>query len=102
MKCKLLGLDEDIIGHIDNIIIDKAGDLHLVNYKISTSGISDVKREKYKYQLALLKQMLAAEGFNVEHMSLSIIPIRLKYNEDFTKVTEVVPMDKIEYTIRNG
>ena len=102
MKCKLLGLDEDIIGHIDNIIIDKAGDLHLVNYKISTSGISDVKREKYKYQLALLKQMLAAEGFNVEHISLSIIPIRLKYNEDFTKVTEVVPMDKIEYTIRNG
>lgn len=102
LKCKLLGLDEDIIGHIDNLIIDNIGDLHIVNYKISTSGISDVKREKYKYQLALLKQMLANEGFNVEHMSLSIIPIRLKYNDDFTKITEVVPMDKIEYTIRNG
>jgi len=49
MKCKLLGIDQDIIGHIDNLIIDDSGDLHIVNYKISTTSITDVKEEKYKY-----------------------------------------------------
>ena len=102
MKCKLLGIDQDIIGHIDNLIIDDSGDLHIVNYKISTTSITDVKEEKYKYQLALLKQMLANAGFNTERMTLSIIPIRLQYNDDFTKVEDVVAMPKIEYTIDKG
>lgn len=102
LKCKLLGIDEEIVGHIDNLIIDDSGDLHIVNYKISTSAIDDVKEEKYKYQLALLKQMLANEGFNVEHMTLSIIPIRITYNDDFSQVTNVVPMEVKEYTIKDG
>lgn len=102
MKCELLGIDKSIIGHIDNILIDSDGELHIVNYKISTTSINDVKEQKYKYQLALLKQMLASEGFNVNHMTLSIIPIRLEYNSDFTKVTDIIPMDKIEYTVENG
>ena len=102
MKCQLLGLDQSIIGHIDNLIIDDSGELHIVNYKISTTTINDVKEEKYKYQLALLKQMLANAGFNTERMTLSIIPIRVQYNDDFTKVQDVVAMPKIEYTINNG
>ena len=102
MKCKLLGLDQDIIGHIDNLIIDDSGELHIVNYKISTTSINDVKEEKYKYQLGLLKQMLANAGFNTERMTLSIIPIRVQYNDDFTKVQDVVAMPKIEYTINRG
>ena len=103
LKCKLLGIDQELIGHIDNIIIDNLGDLHIVNYKITTT--SDryiVKEEKYKYQLALLKQMLAAEGFNTENMTLSIIPIRLMYNDDYTKVTDVIPLKKHEFTIVNN
>jgi len=46
--------------------------------------------------------MLANAGFNTERMTLSIIPIRLQYNDDFTKVEDVVAMPKIEYTIDKG
>ena len=102
LKCKLLGIDQEIIGHIDNLIIDDSGDLHIINYKVSTSAIDDVKKEKYMYQLALLKQMLANEGFNVEHMTLSIIPIRITYNDDFSKVTSMTVMDKTEFTVKDG
>ena len=102
LRCKLAGSDEEIIGHIDNLIIDNLGGLHIVNYKITTTTIDPDKENKYKYQLALLKQMLANAGFNTEHMTLSIIPIRVQYNDDFTKVTDVVAMDKIEYTMKNG
>ena len=103
LKCKLLGIDQELIGHIDNIIVDSLGDLHIVNYKISTTSVNhSVKQEKYKYQLALLKQMLAAEGFNTANMTLSIIPIRLIYNDDYTQVKDVVAFDKKEYTIYNN
>ena len=103
LKCKLLGIDQELIGHIDNIIVDSLGDLHIVNYKITTSSANHVvKQEKYKYQLALLKQMLAAEGFNTNNMTLSIIPIRLIYNDDYTQVKDVVAFDKKEYTIYNN
>lgn len=103
LKCKLLGIDEELTGHIDNIVVDSLGDLHIINYKITTTPIKHiVKQEKYKYQLALLKQMLAAEGFNTENMTLSIIPIRVIYNDDYTQVKDIVAFDKQEYTIYNN
>ena len=91
---KLNTTGDDILGHIDNLVIDTDGVLHIYNYKVTSTPISEwnaVKIEKYKYQMALLKQLLAYHGFNVSGTELHIIPIRLNYSEDFSTITNVIP-----------
>lgn len=85
---------DDIIGHIDNLVIDTDGVLHIYNYKVTSTPISEwnaVKIEKYKYQMALLKQLLAYHGFNVSGTELHIIPIRINYSQDFSTITNIIP-----------
>lgn len=68
LLAKLNHIGEDIIGHIDNLVIDTNGTLHIYNYKLTSTPISEwdaVKKEKYRFQMALLKQILAHNGFNV-------------------------------------
>lgn len=87
-----LNFGEDIVGHIDNLVIDPQGTLHIYNYKLTTTPTSEwnaVKIEKYRYQLALLKRILAYNGFNVKNMELHIIPIRVHYNEDFSEIQNI-------------
>ena len=91
---KLNTTGDSIFGHIDNLVIDTDGVLHLYNYKVTSTPISEwnaVKIEKYKYQMALLKQLLAYHGFNVSRTELHIIPIRINYSEDFSTITDVIP-----------
>lgn len=90
---KLNTTGDDIIGHIDNLVIDTDGVLHIYNYKVTSTPISEwnaVKIEKYKYQMALLKQLLAYHGFNVSGTELHLIPIRLNYSEDFSTIQNVI------------
>lgn len=86
-------INKMLLGHIDMAVIDSAGTLHIYNYKIATKPLEEgsVKMQKYRYQLALIKQILSANGINVENASLHIIPIRVRYTDDCTKVisTEV-------------
>jgi hypothetical protein len=87
------------------VVIDASGDLHLFNYKIATSPIMEgsVKLEKYKYQMALLKQLLAAHGIKVRNATLNIVPIRLNYSSDYSHVdSAVVKESPIEFTRKNG
>ena len=94
LLAKLNTTGDSIIGHIDNLVVDTDGVLHIYNYKVTSTPISEwnaVKIEKYKYQMALLKQLLAYHGFNVTGTELHIIPIRLNYSEDFSKITDVIP-----------
>lgn len=89
LLAKLNHIGEDIIGHIDNLVIDTNGKLHIYNYKLTSTPISEwdaVKKEKYRFQMALLKQILAYNGFNVTGTQLHIIPIRVDYSEDFSKI----------------
>lgn len=89
LLAKLNHIGEDIIGHIDNLVIDTNGVLHIYNYKLTSTPISEwnaVKKEKYRFQMALLKQILAYNKFNVTGTQLHIIPIRVDYSEDFSKI----------------
>lgn len=89
LLAKLNHIGDDIIGHIDNLVIDTNGTLHIYNYKLTSTPISEwdaVKKEKYRFQMALLKQILAHNGFNVTGTQLHIIPIRVDYSEDFSKI----------------
>lgn len=105
LKAELEGLDKTLFGHIDMIAIDGDGDLHLFNYKITTTSIQpkSVKLEKYKYQMALLKQILASHGFKVRNATLNIVPIKIGYNEDYSEIdTAVASQRPIELTVEGG
>lgn len=91
LKAKLSNYDLDIAGHIDYALIDTYGTVHLYVFKTTTTSRSawaSDKKEKYKYQMALMKQMLANQGFNIKDVSLNIVPVRLKYNDDFTEINK--------------
>lgn len=92
IKAKLKGLDQELFGHIDWLFISEDGTLHLNLIKVSTQNSKDwvsVKREKYKYQLAFLSQMLAYNGFDIKNIELNIIPVKLTYknNGEVTNAT---------------
>lgn len=105
LKTELEGLDKTLFGHIDMVVIDGDGDLHLFNYKVTTTSIQpkSVKLEKYKYQMALLKQVLASHGFKVRNATLNIVPIKVSYNEDYSEINNAIANKKpMELTVDNG
>lgn len=104
LKSKIENIDKDLFGHIDMIVIDGYGDLHIVNYKITTSTIKEgtVKLEKYKYQMALLRQMLASHGLKVRNATLNIVPIRVDYDQDYKNITKAIVKDPLELTMGIG
>lgn len=82
----------DIVGHIDYMVVKENGDVEIFNIKTSTepySAWSAVKKEKYKYQMALIKQMLAYHGINSKRVSVNIIPVRIKYDSQFASVQDI-------------
>ena len=105
LKAELENVDKTLFGHIDTIVIDGDGNLHLFNYKITTTAMSPhlVKLEKYRYQMALLKQILASHGFKVKGCTLNIVPIKLQYNEDYSTVESAIISDHpINFTQLDG
>lgn len=103
LSSKLKDDAQELIGHIDQMFIGKDGTLHLYLYKTSSTHPKEwkgVKEEKYKYQLAFLKQMLANNGIDVTNIDLNIIPVQLTYNEDFSKVQEITVHYPESYSTR--
>lgn len=97
-------LDKTLLGHMDMVVVDHSGTVHLFNYKITTHTLQDgsVKMEKYRYQLALIKQILASKGISVQNATLHIIPIRLKYTEDYKNIISAEARPDREFTIKNS
>lgn len=103
LTAKIKQTGQEILGHIDQLIIDKNGTLHLYLYKTTSTAVKDwpnVKLEKYKYQLAFLKRMLAANGVNVENIELNIIPVQVNYNDDYSKVQSIIVLPTETYSTR--
>lgn len=89
LVAKLTHYGEDIIGHIDNLVIGTDGSLHIYNYKLTSTPVSEwkaVKEEKYKYQMALLKRILQYNGFDTSRMTMHIVPIRVEYSDDMSEI----------------
>lgn len=103
---KIKGLDQEIVGHIDYLFVGEDGTLHLYLFKTTSTDPKswpNIKEEKYKYQLAFLKQMLANNGVNVKNVDLNIVPVQLTYNDDFTKVQSInIHYPKSYSTRRSG
>lgn len=105
LTTKIKGLDQELLGHIDYLFVGEDGTLHLYLFKTTSSDPStwaNAKEEKYKFQLAFLKQMLASKGMRVDNMSLSIIPVQLEYNSDYSKVQNIRIHPTKTYSTRRG
>ena len=92
ISAKLKGIAQDIIGHIDYLCIREDGTIDIYNLAVSTESESDwagVKKEKYKYKLALLKRILEYNGVNASDIRVNLIPIKIKYNEAFDSVQDI-------------
>ena len=93
LEGKLNKLSRTILGHIDYLFVDERGTLHLFNYKVSHQAYKDwpaIKRRKYKLELVFLKYILANNGIDVSNITLNIIPVHVQYNQDFTKIENIV------------
>lgn len=104
VKAKLNGFDKDIFGHIDWLFIGEDGTLHLYSLKTTTQSPREwasVKADKYKYQLAFLKQMLAYNGINVKNIDLNILPVQVAYNSNGIATSAKVA-STIQYSTRRS
>lgn len=100
MEAEIRGLAEKILGHIDYVVIRDNGDIEIFNVKTSVEPYSQwaaAKKEKYKYQLALLKQMLAYHGIDTRHIRTNIIPVQMKYNDQFDTITDLYVQDAVSF-----
>lgn len=100
---KVKNTSREIFGHIDYLFIGEDGTLHLYLFKTtseSPSNWANVKQEKYKYQLAFLKHMLADNGIDVNNIDLNIVPVQLSYNQDFSRINSIRVLNAIPYSTR--
>lgn len=102
LRTPIKGFDKELLGHIDYLVIDKRGILHLYNFKTSHTHYSkwaSVKQEKYKAGLAFLKQMLANKGIQVKGMDLNVVPVHMEYTDDFKKIKDIHVFSPINYNL---
>lgn len=89
LTSKINSSDTKLFGHIDYALIDDKGNLHIYNFKASSqfyADWSDKKQEKYRHEIAFLKQMLADNGLVIKNITMTLIPIKLDYDKNFKNI----------------
>ena len=83
------GSSSKLVGIADLIVIDKNGNINIIDYKTSPKSFGDydsAKKLTFRYQLATYRRMLQKLGFNLnENSGMYIIPFRFenfKYNQE--------------------
>ena len=100
LMADIKGVAEKIIGHIDYLQIKEDGTIEIFNLKMSTQTESEwnpIKKEKFKLQLALIKRILEFNGIDSRRIRVNIIPVRMKYDDDFENILEVSAGSPIAY-----
>lgn len=72
-------------GHIDQVIVDKYGNIAIYQNIVSSQPYESwikIKKQKFELELAFLKKILQAKGFNANKISLHLIPTQIVYNDD--------------------
>lgn len=92
LTAELKGVPEEIVGHIDYLLVRDNGDIEIFNIKTSLESYSEwdaVKKEKYRYQMAIIKRLLEYNGIHTKNIRLNIIPVKLNYDAAFENVTAI-------------
>ena len=74
------GNPRKLFGIIDLLIVDKKGNIHIVDYKTSIHDYQDfsvAKNLAYSYQMATYQRMLEIYGFNVTEGRMMVAPIKI-------------------------
>lgn len=98
LSAELKGIPEEIVGHIDYLIIRDNGDIEVFNIKSSTESYTNwdsAKKEKYRYQMAILKRILEFNGIPAKNIRMNIIPVKMTYDPTFQYVTDL----EVEQTV---
>ncbi|MCD8207239.1 MAG: hypothetical protein LUD72_04795, partial [Bacteroidales bacterium] len=88
----ITGEPKKLFGHIDYLIVTDSGEVEVFNVKASVEPYEQwaaAKKEKYRYEMALLKRMLAYHGVDARKIRVNIIPVQIKYNSSFTAITDI-------------
>lgn len=97
------GTDQPLLGHIDYLFVNPDGSAHIYKFVMSSQKRKDwarVKEEKFKYNLVFLRQMLKAQGIKgLKNIQVHLVPVHMKYNEDYTKITKLDVRDPISYDL---
>ena len=112
LSSELKGISQELIGHIDYLIVRDNGDIEVFNIKSSTESYSEwdsAKKEKYRYQMAFLKRILEFNGISAKNIRMNIIPVKMTYDDNYENVIDIdvestVAMDfdyKNEYILKN-
>jgi len=75
-------LGRKVNGKIDLLLIGEDGKAHIYDLKISTKAFNDwdsAKKLNTNYQLGALRQMLSANGVNIQDATLNVIPITIPF-----------------------
>ena len=105
LTAKLKNIDSKIFGHIDYAFIDKSGNLHLYNFKVTSQNPSKwvkAKKDKFKLEGSFIKQLLIANGINVNNIGeieYNIVPLRVYYSDDFKSINKIIYLnpEKVDY-----
>lgn len=98
VEANLRNMAEKILGHIDYLCVKPNGAIEIFNLKTSTESYLDwgnVKMEKFKYQLALLKRILEYNGINADNIRVNLIPVKINYDQNFKNIIDVSVSDAI-------
>lgn len=105
LEAQLKDIVEPIMGHIDYVVVKDNGEIELFNIKTSTEPYylwPKAKKEKYRYQMALLKQMLAQKGIDPRKIRVNIVPVQLKYDSNFEMVEDIFVQDSVALDVYDG
>lgn len=93
LSAKLIGRDDSITGHIDYIVVKPNGSVEIFNIKSSHESPAfwdQAKKEKYKNEFALLSRILQYNGINTNDIRFNIIPVTLKYDDQFQNIKDII------------
>lgn len=100
---KIKGTNQPILGHIDYLFINPDGSAHIYKFVMSSQNRNEwstVKEEKFKYNLVFLRQMLKAQGIKgLKNIQVHLVPVHMKYNEDYTRIDRLEVRDPISYDL---
>lgn len=99
------GKGAEVFAHIDYIAVKPNGALEVFLLKgshESPSAWDSVKKEKYRNEIALIMQILEANGVRAADVSFNIIPVILRYDDQFNSVTDITVDQAMCYSHSNG
>lgn len=105
VSAKLIGRDDTITGHIDYLIVAPDGAIEIFNIKSSHESPAfwdRAKIEKYTNEFALLSRILQYNGIDTSNIRFNVIPVVLKYDEQYQDISNIQVHNAVCYSHRNG